>query len=46
LTGYSAQDARTYLERLSGLAAPPTVDMVPVWAPRAFRVDVNVQGPK
>ncbi len=46
LTGYSAQDARTYLERLSGLAAPPIVDMVPVWAPRAFRVDVNVQGPK
>jgi hypothetical protein len=46
LTGSSAQDARTYLERLSGLAAPPSVDMIPAWAPRAFRVDVNVQGPK
>jgi len=46
LTGSSAQDARTYLERLSGLAAPPSVDMNPPWAPRAFRIDVNVQGPK
>ena len=35
LTGTSAQDARTYLERLSGLAAPPNVDMTPPWAPRA-----------
>jgi hypothetical protein len=46
LLGYSAQDARTYLQRLSGLAEPPTVDVVPTWAPRAFRIDVNVRGPK
>ena len=46
LTGTSAQDARTYLQQLSGLAAPPSVDMSPPWAPRAFRIDVNVQGPK
>jgi hypothetical protein len=46
LTGSSAQDARTYLERLSGLAAPPNVELTPPWAPRAFRIDVNVQGPK
>lgn len=46
LTGSSAQDARAYLSRLSGLAEPPTVDVAPAWAPRAFRVDVNVRGPK
>jgi hypothetical protein len=46
LTGTSAQDARTYLSRLSGLAESPTVEMTPAWAPRAFRVDVNVRGPK
>ncbi len=46
LTGTSAQDARTYLARLSGLAEAPSVDVVPAWAPRVFRVDVKVQGPK
>ncbi len=46
LTGTSAQDARAYLERLSGLAEAPIVDLVPSWAPRVFRVDVKVQGPK
>jgi hypothetical protein len=46
LLGSSAQDARTYLSRLSGLAEPPTVDVTPSWAPRAFRIDVNVRGPK
>jgi hypothetical protein len=46
LTGSSAQDARTYLQQLSGLAAPPSVEVTPPWAPRAFRIDVNVQGPK
>ncbi|HEY0584481.1 MAG TPA: baseplate J/gp47 family protein [Chloroflexota bacterium] len=46
LTGSSAQDARTYLARLSGLAESPTVEMAPNWAPRAFRIDVNVRGPK
>jgi hypothetical protein len=46
LTGRSAQDARSYLEQLSGLAEPPRVDLVPSWAPRAFRIDVNVRGPK
>jgi hypothetical protein len=46
LLGYSAQDARAYLRSLSGLAEPPTVDMTPTWAPRAFRIDVTVRGPK
>jgi hypothetical protein len=46
LTGTSAQDARAYLARLTGLAEPPTVDVTPSWAPRAFLIDVNVQGPK
>jgi hypothetical protein len=46
LTGSSAQDARLYLARLSGLAEAPSVVMTPAWAPRAFRIDVNVQGPK
>ncbi len=46
LTGSSTQDARTYLTRLSGLAEAPNVVMTPPWAPRAFRIDVNVQGPK
>jgi hypothetical protein len=46
LTGSSVQDARAYLARLSGLAEVPTVVITPTWAPRAFRVDVNVQGPK
>ena len=35
-----------YLARLSGLAEAPSVDLLPAWAPRAFRIDVNVQGPK
>jgi hypothetical protein len=46
LTGSSVQDARAYLTRLSGLAEAPSVVMTPNWAPRAFRIDVNVQGPK
>jgi Baseplate J-like protein len=46
LTGSSAQDAKSYLTSLNGLAEPPTVVMTPTWAPRAFRIDVNVQGPK
>jgi hypothetical protein len=46
LTGSSIQDAKTYLTRLNGLAEPPSVVMTPTWAPRAFRIDVNVQGPK
>jgi hypothetical protein len=46
LTGSSVQDARAYLTRLSGLAEAPSVVINPAWAPRAFRIDVNVQGPK
>jgi hypothetical protein len=46
LTGTSLQDARAYLTRLSGLAEAPNVIITPTWAPRAFRIDVNVQGPK
>jgi hypothetical protein len=46
LTGSSVQDAKTYLTRLSGLAEAPSVVINPAWAPRAFRIDVNVQGPK
>jgi hypothetical protein len=46
LTGSSLQDARAYVARLSGLGEPPMVDLTPTWAPRAFRIDVNVRGPK
>lgn len=46
LTGSSVQDARTYLTRVTGLAEAPGVAITPSWAPRAFRIDVNVQGPK
>jgi hypothetical protein len=46
LRGSTPQDARAYLARLSGLAEAPTVDMSPAWAPRAFRIDVVVRGPK
>jgi hypothetical protein len=46
LRGTTAQDARAYLGRLGGLAEPPLVDLTPAWAPRAFRIDVNVRGPK
>jgi hypothetical protein len=46
LRGSTPQDARVYLARLSGLAEPPAVEMTPVWAPRAFRIDVVVRGPK
>ena len=46
LRGSTPQDARAYLARLSGLAEPPAVDMTPAWAPRAFRIDVVVRGPK
>jgi hypothetical protein len=46
LTGSSLQDARAYLTRISGLAEAPNVVITPTWAPRAFRIDVNVQGPK
>lgn len=46
LMGSSPQDARNYLARLSGLAEPPSVEVTPAWAPRAFRIDVNVRGPK
>ena len=46
LTGSSVQDARSYLTRVSGLAEAPGVAITPSWAPRAFRIDVNVQGPK
>jgi len=46
LFGATPQEARAYLARLSGLAEPPTVDIAPAWAPRAFRIDVSVRGPK
>jgi YD repeat-containing protein len=46
LTGASTQDAKLLLAGLSGLAEPPSVVMTPIWAPRAFRIDVSVQGPK
>jgi hypothetical protein len=46
LRGTSPRDARAYLERLSGLAEPPTIETNPPWAPRFFRVDVTVRGPK
>jgi YD repeat-containing protein len=46
LMGTSAQDAKVFLSAMGGLAEPPTVVVTPAWAPRAFRINVNVQGPK
>jgi len=46
LRGSTPQDARLYLQRLSGLAEAPAVEITPAWAPRAFRIDVVVRGPK
>jgi len=46
LRGSTPQDARAYLARISGLAEPPAVEVTPNWAPRAFRIDVVVRGPK
>jgi hypothetical protein len=46
LRGATPQDARAYLARISGLAEPPAVEVTPSWAPRAFRIDVVVRGPK
>lgn len=46
LRGSTVQDARAYLGRLTGLAEPPVVELSPSWAPRAFRIDVNVRGAK
>jgi hypothetical protein len=43
LRGSTVQDARTYLNRLGGLAQPPVVELSPAWAPRAFRIDVIVR---
>ncbi len=46
LRGKTAQEARSYLGRLGGLAQAPQVEVSPGWAPRAFRVELQVQGPK
>jgi hypothetical protein len=46
LRGSSLPEARAYLARLSGLAEPPTINIEPAWAPRAYRVDISVRGPK
>ena len=46
LRGSTPRDAYAYLERLSGLAEPPVIELTPSWAPRAFRIDVTIRGPK
>jgi hypothetical protein len=46
LRGKSLRDAREYVGRLTGLAQPPQVELTPGWAPLAFRVNVEVRGPK
>jgi hypothetical protein len=46
LRGKSLRDAREYVGRLTGLAQPPRVDLTPSWAPVAFRINVDVRGPK
>lgn len=45
LRGKSLSDAKAYLASLGGLAEPPTVHLSPSWAPRAFRIDIHIQGP-
>lgn len=42
----STQEAQVILARLSGLAQPPRIEISPSWAPRAYRVAIDVQGPK
>lgn len=46
LRGKSVDEARTYLRKLTGLSQAPSIEMSPSWAPRAFRVELRVQGPK
>jgi hypothetical protein len=42
----SLAEAQRYVASLRGFAQPPKVEISPAWAPRALRVDVDVQGPK
>ncbi|MCC7103985.1 MAG: baseplate J/gp47 family protein [Chloroflexi bacterium] len=44
--GKSADEARDVLRTLPGLAGPARVEVVPNWAPRAYRVRVDVAAPK
>lgn len=46
LRGKTEQEALAYLQRIGGLAEAPRINISPDWAPRAFRVDVAVAGPK
>lgn len=47
LRGSTLEEARVYVQQLtSGLAQPPQVEMSPSWAPRAFRVSVEVVTPQ
>lgn len=46
LRGKSPQEAQALVNRLQGLAQPPRVELSHSWAPRVYRVEVAVQGPK
>lgn len=46
LRGTTPEEAEARVARISGLAQQPRVEITPSWAPRAFRVDVVVQGPR
>ncbi|MBI2756597.1 MAG: baseplate J/gp47 family protein [Chloroflexi bacterium] len=46
LRGKSPQEIRTILGTISGLAQPPRVELTQAWAPRVYRLDVAVEGPK
>lgn len=46
LRGKSYDEAVEALRSVQGLAGPARVEVTPVWAPRAYRVDVAVAAPK
>ena len=46
LRGKSHGEARATLESLPGLAGTPRVEISPSWAPRAYRIEVQVSSPK
>ena len=46
LRGKSSNEARGLLESFPGLAGTPRVEISPNWAPRAYRIEIQVAAPK
>lgn len=46
LSGKTLAQARTLLQGVQGLAEPPEIDIWPTWSTRAYRVQVEVVGPR